>query len=451
MKKFTTFHIEKYSFDRNTHIASFTYSFDHDVYFTETIAFPKAWILTENLQNQEALDSFLFPIGLAFGISYYKLFPTREIHVHTWNLSDNQQHYRRDFYINGLSEFFYVNQMNPSDLCHFINQSDKQHSRAEHTPGSKSLVPIGWGKDSCVSIELMKQTGEDFDLFTFGKDYPLHKRVVEVVDKSRLVMRRQLAPELFDMNKQWYYNGHVSITGLIAFVTLLAGYLYGYKRIVMSNEKSANIGNIEREWFTINHQYSKSLEFEQQFNNYTQQYITPHISYFSLLRGRYEIRIAQEFCQHEHYFSTFSSCNRNFHIAGDNKFPQRRCTVCPKCAFVFAMIRPFVNHEQMISILGKDLYEDESLRDLYQELLGRKDIKPLECVGTKEEVQLAMYLATQKYQKEWRILPIILQQFTKKAEQLFDKNYFNRLQKEHFSRSGEHCIPDNLLKKITTQ
>jgi hypothetical protein len=121
-------------------------------------------------------------------------------------------------------------------------------------------------------------------------------------------------PLLFQMNKEGYYNGHVPISGIIAFVLNVVCYLYDYKHIVMSNEKSANEGNTILNGVEINHQRSKSLDFEIAFSEYTNKYISPDIHYFSLLRGMYEIKIAEYFCQHSQYFDTFSSCNRNFHI-----------------------------------------------------------------------------------------------------------------------------------------
>ena len=53
-------------------------------------------------------------------------------------------------------------------------------------------------------------------------------------------MKRTMDPQLFAMNEEGYYNGHVPISGMIAFVLVTAAYLYDYKYIIMSNEKSAN-------------------------------------------------------------------------------------------------------------------------------------------------------------------------------------------------------------------
>jgi hypothetical protein len=72
----------------------------------------------------------------------------------------------------------------------------------------------------------------------------------------------------------------------------------------------------------------------------------------------YEIKIAQLFAQYPQYFDVFSSCNTNFKLLeeshaqlGSKKSDnQRRCGKCPKCAFVYAMLRPFVDKDQAQTI-----------------------------------------------------------------------------------------------------
>lgn len=64
--------------------------------------------------------------------------------------------------------------------------------------------------------------------------------VSEKIDAPRLIMHRTMDAKLFEMNNAGYYNGHVPISGIIAFVLVTAAYLYDYNFIVMSNEKSAS-------------------------------------------------------------------------------------------------------------------------------------------------------------------------------------------------------------------
>jgi hypothetical protein len=66
----------------------------------------------------------------------------------------------------------------------------------------------------------------------------------------------------------------------------------------------------------INHQWSKSAEFEKLFKNYVSENISNDFSICSLLRDWYEIRVVKEFSKYPQYFSSLSSCNRNFHLTG---------------------------------------------------------------------------------------------------------------------------------------
>jgi hypothetical protein len=70
-------------------------------------------------------------------------------------------------------------------------------------------------------------------------------------------------------------------------------YLTNRKYIVLSNEGSANEPTVIGT--NINHQYSKTYEFECDFYQYTKKYFNIDIKYFSLLRPIKEIQIAYLF------------------------------------------------------------------------------------------------------------------------------------------------------------
>ena len=447
MQQFTTFNIRWYTWDTQTCTARFQYDFDNKKHFEEVIDFSHPDFEVQSYVEKQDVVSLLFHTALAFGASYYKAFPTKTIVVHTWYLSQEQSDHRTNFYRHSLSEFFFVNKLDPKDLCVFQSQSSLTHTPVRHKPRSRALVPIGWWKDSCVSVEICKKKHIDFDIFTFGKAYILHKSVADVIcqnsDTNWLVVKRTIDPVLFEMNDAWYYNWHVSITWLIAFASLVVAYLYDYKRIVLSNEKSANYGNTTRKWFEVNHQYSKSLEFEQWFKAYTSTYVVSGVSYFSLLRWWYEIAIAKQFAQYPHYFTKASSCNKNFLLTKSTT--KRRCCACPKCAFVFAMLRPYITHQQMLDIFWEDLFANEWLADLFKELLWIKAIKPLECVWTPEEVSLAMYKCLTLYQNKDTPLPVILDMFVQESMKNKDTIYFDALEQEYFRWYDEHIIPDSFL------
>jgi hypothetical protein len=81
MKKFQTFHFKSHAFDPETLQASFSFSFDQEVEFTEIIDFAcEGFVPTKNI-DPTVMNNLLFHLSLALGISYYKLCPTQELVV----------------------------------------------------------------------------------------------------------------------------------------------------------------------------------------------------------------------------------------------------------------------------------------------------------------------------------------------------------------------------------
>lgn len=436
MKPFQLFKITHFERDPIALLASFHYSFDDEENFTEKISF----LPLKNTQdfpllrkNEEEIHQLLAHLHIALGVSYYKLFPTKEIQVNTLQLNDQQKLFWNQFYLKGLGEFFYQNQLDPRGLaCFSSTETSPLYDQKISLKADKSLVLFGGGKDSLVTVELLKKEGQDFDLFSFGKDYPLHEIAQKPTGKKRLILTRELdLPQIQKFLAEGYYNGHLPITGIISFVSLVVAYLYGYKAVITSLEKSADEGNTHYCDMEINHQWSKSSQFEQSFQNYVENFISEDFSTFSLLRKRYEIRIIKEFCEYPQYFYHFSSCNRNFHQTGSKLTgEQLRCGICPKCAFIYTLLRAFLGKEKVNQIFAHDLFEDEALIPLFEELLGISGIKPFECVGTNEEMILAFRLIFQQEKKAdapimKKFLDQIMSKMTDSDFQLLEEKLLN--------------------------
>ena len=450
MHQFQTFHFKSHSFNPETLQASFSFAFDNEVYFTEIIDFRCDGFQPIKNLDPDVMQNLLFHLSLALWISYYKLCPTKELLIENWFLDDEQKLFRNQFYVHGLWEYFYRNEISPKGLCQFVNATsaaDFSFLWKQFTPTRQQvMVAIGWGKDSLVSVELVKQLWLPFFTSTFGKDYLLHQMVSEKIDAQRLIMQRTMDKKLFEMNKAGYYNGHVPISGIIAFVLVTAAYIYDYNFIVMSNEKSASEWNTSVDWIEINHQRSKSLNFELVFGNYLKHTITNDVSYFSLLRWMYEIKIAELFAQYPQYFDLFSSCNTNFKILEESQTKLgsvvnknlRRCNNCPKCAFVYAILRPFVTTDQAKDIWGEELFEKEELLTTFKALLGIEWIKPFECVGTNEEVVMGI-----KKSLDMRMgqLPPVLEMFSREIVPAMSEADWLALEKKLFTISDEENIP----------
>ena len=198
--------------------------------------------------------------------------------------------------------------------------------------------------------------------------------------------------KLFDLNKEKdIYNGHIPISAIYAFLGLMIGVLHDYNSIIVGNEKSANYGNVEYLGEIVNHQWSKSEEFETLFSAYINKFIIADIEYSSPLRDMNEPEVTKEFVKYPKYFKVFSSCNKNFKIKPFD-FAQgfRWCDKCAKCLFVFTLLAAYISKEEVLKIFGKNLFEDKSLLPIFQELSGVKNFKPFECVGTPDEMKQAL-------------------------------------------------------------
>ena len=197
----------------------------------------------------------------------------------------------------------------------------------------------------------------------------------------------------------------------------------------------------------INHQYSKSFDFEKKFRAYSKKYLVINAEYFSFLRPLYELQIAKIFAQYPKYFSAFLSCNEAHKTVSGSKTPTGKwCGKCSKCLFVFASLYPFVEAKQLLNIFGANLFEDQSLIPLMEELVGERSFKPFECVGTTKESLVAFYLCLRKTHPP---LPVLLKHFrqhiAKKHSDLHQSS-----KKIMSSWNGQHALPPDLEKRLTS-
>ena len=160
---------------------------------------------------------------------------------------------------------------------------------------------------------------------------------------------------------------------------------FGFHRLpayrAQQRENSANESTVRGE--KVNHQYSKSLEFENDFREYVRTYIGSEYDYFSFLRPLNEIGIARLFASIPLYHSLFRSCN-----AGSKT--DSWCGKCPKCLFAFIILCPFLGIGKTSLIFGKNLLDDMDLQGFLDELCGKAAVKPFECVGTVDEVNWSL-------------------------------------------------------------
>ncbi|MDN5782230.1 MAG: endonuclease domain-containing protein, partial [Luteimonas sp.] len=278
-----------------------------------------------------------------------------------------------------------------------------------------ALVAIGGGKDSLVSIEALRTAGVDQTVTWIGGSQ-LIRACAERTGLPTLNIGRQLAPELFEYNRQGAWNGHIPVTAINSAIMVFAAVVLDADQVVFSNERSASYGSMIEGTGEVNHQWSKGWAFERDFGAQVQRGVAADLHYYSLLRPLSELAVARQFAKIDRYDAHFSSCNRNFHLLGERPVG-RWCGVCPKCHFVFLALAPFMPKPRLVAIFGRNLLDDLEQVAGFDALLEFQDHKPFECVGEGRESRAAMAALAQR--PEWRE-DAIVKRFAREIEPQLD-------------------------------
>ncbi|MBQ9122574.1 MAG: hypothetical protein IJY10_03670 [Lachnospiraceae bacterium] len=349
--------------------------------------FPKTEQM-ESLLDSSLLHTMLFDLGMVETISYWKTVCPPSLKICCGQLTKEQIKWWKKLFYHGLGEFMYLNgiEVSMEDLVDIYCEQSAPALCGMESPWQDDtlykgyLVPVGGGKDSVVSLDVLK--GQRITTYSINGNATT-KNVIEVCDykEGDYAVKRILDAQILELNKEGYLNGHIPFSAVVAFSAVISAYLTGTRYIALSNESSANESTVKGS--TVNHQYSKSLEFEKDFMWYFRQRTTSDITYFSLLRPLSEFQIAWLFAKCKEYHKVFRSCN-----AGSRQGIW--CCNCPKCLFVYIILSPFLTEEELMDIFGEKLFDKESLDLYFRELAGMEDNKPFECVGTRKEVQVSL-------------------------------------------------------------
>ena len=386
-QQFPEFIYHGFQVQKGTHSLKVQYDFELPgfCHFRPEMEFPERAFIHTSLLDNTALDNLLFHIGMIELISYWKATCSPIVRIKPYKLDAPQIEWWKHLYYQGLGEFFYVNNImaDPATFMQIESDAATGVTAVSHQVMNDILVPVGGGKDSVVTLELLKKQGFPIrPLIMNPRGATIATAAVAGFELNDcLVINRSIDPQLLRLNQQGFLNGHTPFSALLAFSCILAGALTGSGSIALSNEASADEATIKGT--TINHQYSKSFEFEKDFTEYTSKYISKNIRYFSFLRPLHEIQIAKIFSRFPQYFPVFKSCN-----VGSKT--DTWCGSCAKCLFAYIILSPFIAEEKLVAIFGHDLLNNESLLSYFNELCGISENKPFECIGTINEVNQAL-------------------------------------------------------------
>ena len=357
---YVRFRSQGWTFDESTGDATCSYALETEdgrrLGLREIFRFPNVGRVALGDERREVLHRLLDHLCVVAGLSYYKLAaPAHVIVEHgVWSAADVAYH--RALLTNGLGEFCWQNNLDLLDPVWTFPAGEPSPLSGPvlvPTPNGP-LVPVGGGKDSCVTIEAVRNAGLIPTLVTVRR-FPVIQDVITASELGDVAVARVLDPSIGSLVAHGALNGHVPVTAIVTWASLIAALLGGHDAVVLSNERSASEGNVLYRGSEINHQWSKSAEAEALLSEALRR-ITPSLRSFSLLRGMSELSIARQFAATcERYFSTFSSCNGAFRTD-----PARRVDrwdgTCAKCQFVFLALATVLGRGELESIWGVDVF-----------------------------------------------------------------------------------------------
>lgn len=379
-----------------------TFHFGMDKYhFYPSWSFDPALLSGE--YDRALINEIAFSLGMAELVSYWKCSCCPEVEIRCGGLSEYQKNWWKKLYYNGQAEFFYRNGIQTDfDSFMTITAPEPTYTSFRSSVLSGVMVPIGGGKDSVVTLELMKSAKVSIVPYIINPRGATLGCVEAAGLPADLIVgpRRTIDKTLLELNSAGYLNGHTPFSAVVAFSSMFFGTLKSVKYIALSNESSANETYVEGK--NINHQYSKSTQFERDFRDYCRNTFGESCpEYFSLLRPLTEWQIAREFVKYPQYFKIFQSCNLG---SKTNTW----CCSCAKCLYVYILLAAFLDDETLVGIFGCNMLEKEELADMLDGLMLNGEDKPFECVGSKDEVRLALKMAADKRHNK---LPVLLRRF----------------------------------------
>ncbi|MBP5606228.1 MAG: hypothetical protein J6X60_11940, partial [Ruminiclostridium sp.] len=171
------------------------------------------FVVPENA-DRKLMEYIIFSIGMVELVSYWKCACPPVVEVKCGALCAEQIQWWKKLYWGGLGEFFYRNGINTdfgsfmtikaecSDVPRFTSVGEVQRRGA--------VIPVGGGKDSIVTLELLKGMKQDNVCFIINP----RKTTLDCAhtagydDGSIIGFRRTIDGELLRRNADGWLNGH---------------------------------------------------------------------------------------------------------------------------------------------------------------------------------------------------------------------------------------------------
>jgi hypothetical protein len=362
--------------------------------FTETIQFTPTQA-GHRVDNARVV-ALVNLLGLVLSTSYYKAAAPPRFVIDGPGITAEAVEYFRLVMREGMAEYAYRNGFDGPLTPEIVHPNPEKTAWPESSwlaVSGDPLVPIGGGKDSVVTVEILQRHRLHPIQFAVNANPIIHK-VARVSGHPFITAKRTIDRRLLALNADGALNGHVPVTAMNSLMALIQARILGLGPVVMSNEASASEATLVWGEMAVNHQWSKSLDAEQAL----QAVIGPQAGlspdhYFSLLRPFSELRIAGVFATLPRYHHVATSCNRAFRMDAEDV---GWCGECDKCRFIYLVLSAYLSPGALRAIFGADLLDDEAHIPGFEALLGLDHHKPFECVGSEAESTVALSFAARR-------------------------------------------------------
>lgn len=411
---------------------------DHEHFEPSAVIHLPATLVEEYPEINDRLEAWAFHVGMIEAISYWKCACPQHFEVRCGTLDTASQDWWLALMRRGLAEFFYTNGIEvSSERCvDFILQGNSRQltHRASQCADSSVLVPVGGGKDSLLTLCVLQEKGVDVIPFLINPGAASLAMIEHLGLSERYVrITRRLDPRLLKLNGSGYFNGHTPFSACIAFYAGFTASSLGFRWIALSNESSADEPSVG----TVNHQYTKTTEFEQDFRAYVERVLAGTVDYFSYLRPLNELQIADHVSRYPEALATAVSCNRHIEAG-------RWCGRCPKCLSSALLLLPFAGEVWLESQFPHNPLDDLALWNTFETLIGVQPEKPFECVPARLDLTCALALLRNKR-------PHLLERYALlrcwKTRDFPACATEAQVQERLHEFNSQHCVPPSLCLK----
>ena len=214
-KDFSTFSFESQMVKRENGALSLAFDFNLDdrYHFRPTLEIPARSFFDWDSIPEEQLQALAFQIGMTELVSYWKIACPKKVVVKPYVLTESQKAFWKKLYYNGLGEFLYLNSIAVSEAELMDIETLPIDSMPSHIlPGNdmggwfeeKTLVPIGGGKDSVVTLECLRNVMSVTPLIVNPRGATLNcVKTAGYKDDGFIVINRTLDPTM--LKPEWSY------------------------------------------------------------------------------------------------------------------------------------------------------------------------------------------------------------------------------------------------------